>query len=133
MGQPAVEGKHRIRIPALFLRIDLHIVRIHFDPGLPCCEPGICLFAPLHGGAGVVPALCIDGLHHLFPAVSFFQTFLIQVEGLDVFIMRDVCKLHVCHSQLLALIDIGRPLHAVEYSGQHLCRLLPVVFIIAPA
>ena len=74
----------------------------------------------------------MDGAHDFFLFVPFFQALLIQVQGLDVPVLSYLVP-HIGHAQLLALVDIGRPLHPVKKDGQHLRRLHPVFPIVPPA
>ena len=126
--QLLVMVEHRIGIGQCGLGIDLLVVRIDRDPRGAGGKAGLRTVIPLDGGTGIVPADRLDaGPEHLVGDVAALTPFLVGVDALDV---SKVCRAGegiVGHPQLLALVDVGGPLHHVETGGQHLSRQHPVL------
>ena len=55
------------------------------------------------------------------------------MQRFNVAVVVDGGKDDIGHAQLLALVDVGRALHAVQQGGQHLGGFLPVSTVVAPA
>ena len=101
--------------------VDLCVVGVDHDPGGAGGEAGICRIVPLHGGAGVVAADSTDALHHFFGGEDLLFRHILPI-SVDLLYIPAVLKGRegsVGHSQLFALVDVGRPLLHVQAGGKH--------------
>ena len=122
--------KHRIILFQSIFNIDLlATVRKRRNQGVPVVKPAFSLSSHCIGRPGVVPALVPACLAEILLSVIVLP---IYHQVLDMHSAPRCPRTpssgncHVGHAELLALIDVGRPLHSVEYSGVRLGAFLPV-------
>ena len=56
-----------------------------------------------------------------------------EIFHLNVIIILNRCKMHICHPNLFPLVDIRGPLHGQQHGVQHFLALFPVLLVIAPS
>lgn len=99
--------------------VDAGIVGIYLDPRHSGGETGVGRAVPLHGGAGVVPALLPDAVPSPGCTAGLLR-FLQQAQALNVPELFYPFKGHVCHADLLALVQKRRAPQQIHGHGQHL-------------
>ena len=111
-----------IRISQRCPAVDFTIVGIHGKPRRTSREAGILAVVPLHRCPRVVAAIGIEaGKHGLWRDHACVLDILLP--GIDFLNIPAVLyggEMHVCHSDLFALVDVRRPLHHVQAGRQHL-------------
>src|SRR5690348_9899521 len=97
--------EHGGRIILLRSRIDLRIVGIHFQPGLPTRKSPMGPVVPLKRGPAIVSRrqllILYKGIH--IPATVLYT--LIYLPGLDVLVVFDVLEFNIDHAYLVSVVN----------------------------
>ncbi len=125
--------KHRIGVRQRRLDVDLLVVIAKADPRLTVAEATVLAGVPRHRRAAVVARLAGKDCQQFVRALPLRRTFDKHIVALDVAIIADAVEVRIGHTDLFALINIGRALHAVQHHRQHLRRRHPVRAFVAKA
>ena len=114
--EAAVVVKHRIRVVARCLCVDVCPVGVELQPGLASGKARLWRVAtPRHGRAGVVAAFGVDAAHHRgWVVAALLHRCAPVVADFDVLVVVNAGKRHIGHAQLFALVHIRRALKAVQ-------------------
>ena len=122
--------EHRLGVVDLAGGVEPAVVRVRGEPRRTGGEAGVRLVRPLHRGAGVVPAdLGQPGQRHALVDPELADAGVV-VHRLEVAVVVGATERVVRHPELLALVDVRRPAHAVQHGGQRRRRGAPVLRVV---